>query len=92
MDSHLIIHVATDTIDSFILLLAQIATILAAFSTAVSIFFLIDYFKRHSWQYHKKKTPVERTTADIPYEKKVVEKTQKEKKEKRIKKTSGAPF
>jgi hypothetical protein len=62
VDTHLIIHVVPDhvkpdTIDSFILLLAYVAVIMAVFSSGVSVVFLIDYFKRHSWQYKHKKKP-----------------------------------
>lgn len=104
MDSHLIIHVATDTVDASILLLAQIATILASFSFAVSILFLFDYFKRHGWIYHKKK-PVVSTTyvrptmdeAILEHDKRVTKevfgKTPKlYKKEKRMTKNTGSPF
>jgi hypothetical protein len=53
---NLVIKVASDSVDSFILLVAQIALIMATFSAGVSIVFLIDFFKRHGWTYkHKKK-------------------------------------
>jgi hypothetical protein len=59
VDTHVIIHIVPDhvkpdTIDSFILLLAYVAVIMAVFSSGVSVVFLIDYFKRHSWQYKRR--------------------------------------
>lgn len=49
----LIIHLASDNVDSFILLLSQIALAMASFSAGVSVVFLVDFFKRHGWQYSK---------------------------------------
>jgi predicted permease len=59
VDTHLIIHIVPDhvkpdTIDSFILMLAYVSVVMALFSTGVSVLFLIDYFKRHSWQYKRR--------------------------------------
>jgi hypothetical protein len=50
---YIVIKLATDTIDSFILLLAQIAVITGGFSAGASIFLLIDYFKRRGWIYKR---------------------------------------
>jgi hypothetical protein len=52
---NLVIKVASDSVDSFILLLAQIAIVMSTFSAGVSIVFLIDFFKRHGWTYKHKK-------------------------------------
>jgi hypothetical protein len=62
VDTHLIVHVASDSLDNFIFTIAIIAVIMAVFSSGVSIVFLIDYFKRHGWQYkHRVKKNVEQT-------------------------------
>lgn len=98
MDSHLIIHVASDTIDSYILTLAQIAIILSAFSTAACILFLIDYFRRHGWQYRHRNKKV-MTTDPIPIPmisddvtSKEIKKKSKVTKKETKRKTSGAPL
>ena len=57
-DPVLIIKVASDAVDNMILLVAQIAMVMSTFSTGISIVLLIDYFKRHGWQYKKKKAVV----------------------------------
>jgi hypothetical protein len=41
--------------DAGTLLMTQIALAMASFSTGASLFLLVDYFKRHAWQYKKKK-------------------------------------
>jgi len=52
----LIIKVASDSVDSFILTVAYIGLIMAAVSLGASIVFIVDFFKRHGWTYkHKKK-------------------------------------
>jgi len=58
VDTHLIVHVASDSLDNFIFTIAIIALIMAVFSSGVSIVFLIDYFKRHGWQYKRRKKQV----------------------------------
>jgi hypothetical protein len=51
VDTHLIVHVASDSLDNFILMIAEIALIISSVSAGMSVLLLTDYFKRHGWQY-----------------------------------------
>jgi hypothetical protein len=55
MSEVLVIKVASDALDNMTLLLTELAIIISSFSAGASILLLTDYFKRHGWQYHKKK-------------------------------------
>jgi hypothetical protein len=51
MVEYIVVKIASDSVDAFILALAQIGVILGSFSAGASILLLADYFKRHT---HKK--------------------------------------
>lgn len=65
---NLVIRVASDQVDGFILTVAYVALITSVFSLGVSFLFLIDYFKRHSWMYKHKKRKIEQTSVDPDFE------------------------
>lgn len=59
MVEYIIFKAISDSVDPFILYLAELGVVLGAFSAGASILLLTDYVKRHGWQYkHKKKVVV----------------------------------
>jgi hypothetical protein len=65
---YIVIKIASDALDASTLMFSQIALGLGAFSTGASVLLLTDYFKRHGWQYKKKRrAPTPEKDSDGPF-------------------------